>query len=328
MWDKYTATYAKTLSARHLDPDTIKGHLRSLDEFATQLGGEDPREASLNDLLNWRVKLAKRALAISTQNAKLRQVKAFYRWLFDSDRALVDPGKKLPVLRTPRALPKGVPSAAQVVKLLHVPNITTPVGVRDRAMFELLYSSGLRVGELCALSVYDLDFDTRTVRIVQGKGRKDRAVPVGRAALDWCGRYFTEVRQALLTRRKNNYGKSFFLNLHGGMLTGTMLYRIVKRCAKVAGLAASTTTHALRHACATEMLRGGASVRHVQEMLGHASITTTQIYTHLVKSDLLAVHSKTAPSEQRKDKEAPVFELGNWRPRKRKKMREKTTRKR
>ncbi len=105
------------------------------------------------------------------------------------------------------------------------------------------------------------------------------------------------------------------------------LYRIVKRCAKVAGLPEGTTTHSLRHACATEMLKGGASVRHIQEMLGHADITTTQVYTHLAKADLQAVHARTAPSERRKDKDAPAFGLTNWRPRKRKKARRKRRRK-
>lgn len=309
-----------------MDPHTIKGHLRSIKAFAVHLGGEDPRAASLNDILAWRSRLGKTALATSTQNAKVRQVKSFYRWLFETGRALIDPGKNLPVLHDPKSLPKDVPTAAQLVKLLHVPNVTKPVGIRDRAMLELLYSSGLRVGELCALSVYDLDFDARTVRIVQGKGRKDRVVPVGRVALDWCGSYLKRVRPELLEQRRANYVKSFFLNLYGGSISSVILYRIVKHCAKVAGLAEGTTTHSLRHACATEMLKGGASVRHVQEMLGHASITTTQIYTHLVKSDLLSVHSKTAPSEQRKDKEAPVFELGNWRPRKHKKVRKKRKR--
>lgn len=326
MWDEWTAPFAEHLAARHLAADTVRGHLRSLDRFAEFLGEDDPREATLQDLLDWQARLAKTKLAPGTRIGKVRQVKAFYRWLHRTGRALTDPGKNLPVLRKPRTLPKHVPSAAQVVKLLRVPNTGTPTGIRDRAILELLYSSGLRAGELCKLTVYDLDAEARTLRVIQGKGRKDRVVPVGRAALDWCRRYLREVRPAFLPRRRPGHGERLFLTMFGNPMQSAYLYRIVKRCAKVAGLAGGTTTHSLRHACATEMLKGGASVRHIQEMLGHADITTTQVYTHLAKADLQAVHARTAPSERRKDKEAPHFELTNWRPRKRKKPRRKPSR--
>ena len=321
MWDEWTAPYEDHLAARHLAAETITGHLRSIDRFAEFLNEDDPREATLQDLLGWLAKLTKTKLAPSTRIGIIRQAKAFYKWLHLTDRALTDPGKNLPVLRKPKTLPKNVPSAAQVVKLLRVPNTGTTIGIRDRAMIELLYSSGLRAGELCKLTVYDLDSEVRTARIVQGKGRKDRIVPVGRAALGWCRRYSKEVRPVFLPRRKSGPGANLFVTLFGNPMQTAYLYRIVKRCARVAGLSDGTTTHSLRHACATEMLKGGASVRHIQEMLGHADISTTQVYTHLAKADLQAVHAKTAPSERRKDKDAPAFEMTNWRPRKRKKSR-------
>jgi integrase/recombinase XerD len=318
MWaEAWTVPYAEALRARHLAPATVRNVLRSLDDFALHLGADDPREATLDDILAWHAKLAKTQLTVSTQIAKVRNVKAYYRWLQRTGRALTDPGKNLPVLRKPRTLPRNVPNAAQVIKLLRVPNTATLTGVRDRAMLELLYSSGLRSGELCHLTVYDLDFEGRTVRILQGKGRKDRIVPMGRVALDWCRRYLKEVRPVLLHRYRHP-GPVFFLTQMGNPMKTAYLYRMVKRCAKVAGLPQGTTTHSLRHACATEMLKGGASIRHIQEMLGHADIRTAQIYTHLAKSDLKAVHAKTAPSERRKEKTAPHFKLTNWRPRRRK----------
>lgn len=321
MWERWTEPFAAHLAARHLAPATVTGHLRSLGEFAGFLREDDPREATLQDLLDWRKKLAQGKLAPSTQIGKVRQVKAFYRWLHRSGRALTDPGEKMPILRKPKTLPKHVPGAAQMVKLLRVPNTGTTTGIRDRAILELLYSSGLRAGELCKLTVYDLDPEARTVRVFQGKGRKDRIVPVGRAALDWCRRYLKEVRPVFLPRRRPGHGERLFLTMFGNPMQTAYLYRIVKRCARTAGLAEGTTTHSLRHACGTEMLKGGASIRHIQEMLGHADISTTQVYTHLAKADLQAVHAKTAPSERRKDKAAPAFELTNWRPRKRKKPR-------
>lgn len=327
MWAEWTAPYEDHLAARHLAAATITGHLRSIDRFAEFLNEDDPREAKLQDLLDWLAKLNKTKLAPSTRIGKIRQAKAFYKWLHKTGRALTDPGKNLPVLRKPKTLPKNVPSAAQVVKLLRVPNTGTTIGIRDRAMIELLYSSGLRAGELCKLTVYDLDAEARTVRIIQGKGRKDRIVPVGRAALDWCRRYSKEVRPVFLPRRKSGPGATLFVTMFGNPMQTAYLYRIVKRCARIAKLATGTTTHSLRHACATEMLKGGASVRHIQELLGHADITTTQIYTHLAKADLAAVHAKTAPSERRKEKDAPAFEMTNWRPRKRKKLRRSSRRK-
>jgi integrase/recombinase XerD len=326
MWEAWTKPFLKHLAARHLATATLDNYRRSLEDFAVVLNEDDPRQASLDNLLKWKARLARSGLALSTQNGKVRHLKAFYKWLHKTGRALTDPGKNLPVLRNPKTLPKNVPSAAQVVKLLRVPNTGTTVGIRDRAILELLYSSGLRAGELCKLTVYDLDAEGRTVRIIQGKGRKDRIVPVGRAALDWCRRYLKEVRPTFLPRRKPGRGETLFMSLFGNPMQTAYLYRIVKRCARVAGLAEGTTTHGLRHACATEMLKGGASVRHIQEMLGHADISTTQVYTHLAKADLQAVHAKTAPSERRKDKDAPAFTMTNWRPRKRKKPRRKPCR--
>jgi len=323
MWEEWTEPFLEHLTARHLASGTIDNYERSLDEFGAFLDEDDPREATLDDILKWKARLARTDLAVGTQNGKVRHVKAFYRWLHKTGRALTDPGKNLPVLRKPKTLPKNVPSAAAVVKLLRVPNTGSLVGIRDRAMLELLYSSGLRAGELCKLTVYDLDAGGKTVRVIQGKGRKDRIVPVGRAALDWTKRYLAEVRPTFLPRRKPGRGETLFVTMFGNPMQTAYLYRIVKRCARTAGLAEGTTTHSLRHACGTEMLKGGATIRHIQEMLGHADISTTQVYTHLAKADLQAVHTKTAPSERRKDKTAPAFELTNWRPRKRKKPRRK-----
>ena len=325
MWDEYLYFYGEALNARHLAPGTVTNQLRSLRDFAAGLGrSSDPRNAKLDDILNYRARLGRTDLAITTQNTKVRHVKAFYKWLYDTGRSLTDPGKNLPVLKAPKSLPRNVPGASQVVKLLRVPNVTTPIGIRDRAMLELLYSSGLRAGELCKLTIYDLDTDKKTLRILQAKGRKDRIVPVGRVAIDWCDKYLKEVRPVLLPRGKPGHGDKLFLTMFGGVMRSEYLNQITQRCAKTAGLPTGTTPHSLRHACGTEMLKGGATVKHVQEMLGHADITTTQIYTHLAKADLQAVHRKTAPSERRKMKEAPKFTMTNWRPRKRKKPRRRS----
>lgn len=196
--------------------------------------------------------------------------------------------------------------------------------LRDHALFELLYSSGIRAGEACKLTLYDLDRDKRTVTVKQGKGRKDRLVPVGHVALGWLARYLAEARPQLVTKAKpGDAATRFFLTRTGHPFTPARLLRLVRAYARQAHLPATTTTHSLRHACATGMLRGGASIRHVQEVLGHTSIKTTQIYTHIVKDDLKAVQARTSPSERRTATEAPAFTFTNWRPRKQRKPRKR-----
>jgi integrase/recombinase XerD len=163
------------------------------------------------------------------------------------------------------------------------------------------------------------------VRIHQGKGKKDRVVPIGRVAAEYVAEYLERVRPIILGHNKSRAAallahglgvERLFLSDHGTALRPEVLRRILMRYRNAARLPGNVTTHSLRHACATEMLRGGASVRHVQEMLGHSHITTTQIYTRVVPSDLKRVHSHTSPSERRKAIDVPPFELRRWRDRK------------
>jgi integrase/recombinase XerD len=309
--------YRKHLEARHLGSSTIKNHLRSIEEFSASFADLDLRDVTLTHFIRYRKRLAKRPIAIATQNIKLWHLKAFFTFLHERGKILVNPAAELPALRLPRRLPRAILDGKQVIALLRQPNTQTKIGIRNRAIVELLYSSGLRAGELCRLTVYDLDDEDHSVRIVQGKGRKDRIVPAGRVALDWCARYMEEVRpQNLKHNHRPHERDRLFLTITGNRMQTQYLQRIVKAAAKTAHIPDHLiTTHSLRHACATEMLRGGASVRHVQEMLGHADITTTQLYTHVLQDDLKAIHKKTAPSERRKNTAAAPFELVRWRPR-------------
>ena len=295
--------YKKHLEARHLSADTIECHVRNIEEFTASFANTDLRDIELSHFIRYRKRLAKRPIVIATQYAKLRSVKAFFTFLHERGKLLTNPAADLPILKVPRRLPRAILDGRQVIALLRQPNTKTCTGIRNRAIMELLYSSGLRAGELCKLTVYDLDDEERSVRIVQGKGRKDRLVPVGPAALDWCARYVEEVRPHHLKNNcRHEYRDRLFLSVHGNRMQTEYLHRIVKNAAATAHIPDHLiTTHSLRHACATEMLRGGASVRHVQEMLGHANISTTQMYTHVLQDDLQAIHKKTAPSERRKN---------------------------
>jgi integrase/recombinase XerD len=314
--------YAKHLAARHLTPGTITNTLRQLRSFMHWRNDDDWRNVTLHDLTGWHDSLLKQALASNTRCCKVWAVKRFLGWLHQRRHILTNPAAHLPPLHKTKPLPRGILTPEQLNSLVNAPSTATPEGIRDRAIFELLYSSGLRSGELCKLTLYALDRPKRLVTITQGKGRKDRLVPVGHIALEWLTRYLTESRPALVAQAKPGPTATLlFLTKSGHPFTPSKLLHLVRSYAATHNLPASTTTHSLRHACATGMLRGGASIRHVQEMLGHSSIKTTQIYTHIVKDDLKAIHAKTAPSERRAIAQAPAFEFTNWRPRKQKKPR-------
>lgn len=321
------AAYKKHLEARHLAATTIAQTIKMLDRFHQWLGTRDLRDLNLNDILAYQKHLAtpRKTTAhpnsLGYQHTQLRSVKNLTAFLKQRGQLLIDPCENLPILHTPKALPKGVLSNAQVMKLLRMCDLSDPFGFRDRAIMETLFSCGLRGRELCRLTIYDPDFEKRTLRVLQAKGRKDRVVPIGKAALEYLREYIAKVRPIILKNGQGNRANgaaALFHSRTGTPLKTDTLWKIIRAYRKNANLSQAVTTHSFRHACATEMLKGGASVRHVQEMLGHADITTTQIYTHLAKADLQKIHQKTAPSERRKDKQAPHFELTNWRPRKRK----------
>jgi len=299
---------------RHMSEATVEaGHFylgRFADWCATH-GVADLREATLETLLDFHrwMKQHKRPdgqlCSIKYQNRYIRIVKQLFKLLAARNLILADIGRDFPPLHDPNSLPRGIMNKDQVMNLLHQPLMTTPIGFRDRAMLEVLYSTGLRGGELCRLSLYDLDLGDRMLRILQGKGRKDRVVPVGKVAAGYLAEYIKTVRPILVGK---NASPLVFVSATGRKLCTADLGRIVKMYREQAHLPDNITTHSLRHTCATEMLKGGASIRHVQELLGHADIQTTQVYTHVVQSDLKKAHARTAPSERRQAVDVPAFD--------------------
>ena len=323
--------YRKHLEARLLAPASVRHHMHALGLFVRWLANrqsgsdKDLRDVSLQDLLDYHGTLATRrtkqggATSIAYRNRQMWIVKAFFTFLHERRKILINPGENFPPLHKPRHLPKGVLSNEQVMRLLAQPDMSTPRGYRDRAVLELLYSTGLRGLELSRLTIYDIDFKDGTLRVLQGKWNRDRIIPIGRTAAGYLRHYMAQIRPALLA---GPHGKSavdrLFVNDAGGSLTPTVLRRIIRRHAKPAGLPPTTAAHGLRHACATEMLKGGASVRHVQELLGHLTLATTQIYTRVLPADLQKVHSATSPSERRKKLDVPQFECRSFRDKKNK----------
>ncbi len=234
----------------------------------------------------------KKRLGLSSASIKLIVValKIFFRWLHARKRISADPAEVLPLPRTEHYLPETM-NELQVDHLLEGIATDAPRGLRDRAILELLYASGLRVSELVNLTLERIDFDNRIVRVT-GKGNKTRLVPVGKKACDAISAYLERERPDMVRKRT---GSEVFLSARGTKLTTVRIWQIVKTCAKNAGLEINVYPHLLRHSFATHLLSNGADLRIIQEMLGHADISTTQIYTHVDQQRLKAVHHRFHP---------------------------------
>ena len=222
-------------------------------------------------------------------------MRSFFGYLHTTGVLLLDPSTDLVLPKKPKHLPRGVMSEQQVEKLLEQPDVTTPLGFRDRTLLEVLYATGLRNSELRHLALYDLDLPNLRLTVRQGKNAKDRVLPLGEIAADYLKEYLQTGRLEL---NKNPEQQQLFVSKNGKQITQANLVWIIRKYVKQAALSPQFTPHSLRHSCATHMLRGGADLRYVQEMLGHASVETTQIYTQVEVKDLQAMHRKYHPRER------------------------------
>lgn len=246
-------------------------------------------ELDLRGFLAERVVQAK-ARARTTAR-ELSAIKRFFRFLLREGRIQVDPTLNLDTPKLPRGLPKSM-SEADVEALLAAPKPDQPLGLRDRAMLEVLYATGLRVSELVALKTGQVSLDMGVVRIV-GKGAKERLVPLGEMALDSLGRYLAAARAELLAGQSSD---AVFVTARGDGMTRQAFWYLIKKHALAAGLLPSRLSpHTLRHAFATHLLNHGADLRVVQMLLGHSDISTTQIYTHVARERLKQLHAKHHP---------------------------------
>lgn len=226
----------------------------------------------------------------ATANRRLAVLRRFYRWAVRERLAVDDPTVKLRGARRPARFPKSI-SEVQVEALLDAPDASTALGLRDRAMFELLYATGLRVSELVNLRLAELSLNEGLVRVV-GKGSKERIVPLGEVARQSVERYLQRARPDLLAGRAAD---AVFVTQRGNAMTRQMFWVLVKRYAIRAGIQAPLSPHGLRHAFATHLLNHGADLRVVQMLLGHADISTTQIYTHVARERLKSLHAVHHP---------------------------------
>lgn len=221
----------------------------------------------------------------------IASLKSFHRWLLAEKLAAADPTALVQFPKAGRTLP-GTLSRAEVDRLLQAPDVTSPLGLRDRALIEVLYGCGLRVTELVTLALPALNREEGWVRVM-GKGSRERVVPVGRQALAWVAKYLASARP--IWEKRRGRPDELFLSQQGGRLTRVRVWMLLKRYAAAAGLTKPLSPHTLRHCFATHLLEGGAGLRDVQELLGHASLATTQIYTHVDRRRLAEMYRQFHP---------------------------------
>jgi integrase/recombinase XerD len=275
-----------------LSRNTLAAYRRDLVLFADWLvqhraaGLETASELDLRDYI-----AARHADSRPTSaNRRLSVFRRFFRHLVRDGRRTDDPTVRIRTARQPQRFPSTL-SFAQVEALLEAPDVGSLLGLRDRAMLETLYATGLRVSELVNLPSIGVSLDQGVVRVI-GKGNKERLVPLGEHACHWLARWLREARRELLGERAS---EALFVTQRGAAMTRQMFWTLIRRYAIVAGIRAPLSPHTLRHAFATHLLQHGADLRVVQMLLGHADISTTQIYTHVARERLKALHAQHHP---------------------------------
>ncbi|MGE5416328.1 MAG: site-specific tyrosine recombinase XerD [Acidobacteriota bacterium] len=279
---------------RGLSENTQEAYRRDIGKFMAFLKENkkitDVRDIKRSDILDFLSQLLDEGAAFASSARNLSSIRTFNRFLIMEGHMAVNPADNLDSPKVNRKLPQ-VLTIAEVDRLMEQPNPVLPMGLRDRAMFELMYATGLRVSELISLDIDDVNLNAGYVRCL-GKGRKERIVPINKTSVYWVERYIARSRQKLTNGSIN---RTLFVNANGRKMTRQGFWKILNKHVKDAGIEKEVTPHTLRHSFATHLLENGADLRAVQEMLGHADIGTTQIYTHLTKTRLREVYQKSHP---------------------------------
>lgn len=305
----YLTCYMETMQIRNYSASTLtrrENGLRRFIGWCDERGLNDPQsitkpilESYQRFLYYYRQEQNGEPLSPTTRARYLTNIKQFFKWLTQENYLLYNPASELILPKTTTSLPV-VLTEEEIETLLQQPDISTPYGLRDRAILELFYSVGLRRTELCNLHLSDLSLSRMTVFVKEGKGGKDRLLPVGERAINWLSKYLNDVRQELLL---NVNEPTLFLNDYGEPFRDSKLGDKVKRYMLNAGIKAPGSCHLLRHAMATHMLENGAELRFIQAMLGHADYRATQVYTHVSIRKLQEIHAATHPAKVAEKKE-------------------------
>jgi integrase/recombinase XerC len=293
--------YLKT--QKNLSDQTAVSYLSDLKHFQSYLENKQiksPEGVTTNIIRDYLSQLYKTGYARSTISRRLSCLRSFFRYLNQSGRINTNPLLLISTPKKGRALPQFL-YQTEVEKLLHQPESRKGMlGLRDRAMLELIYSSGLRIGEVVQINITDMDFSGRSVR-VRGKGRKERIVPFGDHASDALQEYLQKARPVLTGKKIPSSEEPFFVNFKGNRLTTRGIYGIITKYLKMVAPFRNLTPHSLRHTFATHLLEGGADLRSVQELLGHSRMSSTQIYTHITGERIKSVYQKAHPRAKEKE---------------------------
>ena len=281
---------------RSLAKNSIEAYTADVDKLFQYLQNEDSGKSflkvDLNDLRDFLAYINKIGIGARTQARIISGIKTFFKYLLLEDLITSDPSELLEAPRLGRKLPITL-SISEIDKIEEVIDLSKPEGTRNKAIIETLYSCGLRVSELCDLKLSNLFFNEQYIRVI-GKGDKERLVPIGSSAIKYIQIYTNEIRNHLQIQKGNE--DIIFLNRRGRRLTRVMIFTIVKNLVEKAGIDKVVSPHSFRHSFATHLVEGGADLRAVQEMLGHESITTTEIYTHLdreyLRDTILTYHPR------------------------------------
>jgi integrase/recombinase XerD len=296
------ALFCESMAVRGYSPSTLENQRVALCYLATWLqdrGITRPGEVtkpmldSYQRALYYRRKADGTPLSFRSQVQQLVPVRTFFRYLARANRILYNPASELELPRTEQRLPRAVLTASEAEMVLAVPDLSGPLGLRDRAMLELLYATGIRRSELAHLKVFDLDVERATLAVRKGKGSKDRMIPTGDRAATWVARYLEDSRPRLATSPDHGV---LFLTMDGEQFTVERLTQLARGYIHRSGIHKPGACHLFRHTMATLMLEGGADIRYIQQMLGHTDITATQIYTQVSLRTLQAIHTATHPA--------------------------------
>jgi integrase/recombinase XerD len=239
-------------------------------------------------------------LTVRSQHARIVPVRAFFKWLCRRNHLLYNPASELELPRLEKRLPKHILTAKEAEAIMSQPEVSDPFGLRDRAILETFYSTGLRRMEVASLKLHDLDENRGVVMVRQGKGKKDRMIPIGERAIMWIQKYVEEVRPSLVGLFDE--GTIFLTNLYDAF-TPNRLTQLVRDYVNAADIGKKGSCHLFRHTCATLMHENGADIRFIQQLLGHAELTTTQIYTQVSIRKLKEIHTATHPAKMGKTPE-------------------------
>ena len=229
------------------------------------------------------------------QNNALKPVKHFFRFLKEYDYLISDPASGIHYAKEPKRLPRGILTQSEARKILHAPDTTCAIGYRDRTIMEVMYTSGIRKSEIINLKLTDIDYHDGLLLIDQGKGKKDRVVPIGKIASRYLENYIKSVRPSLITDPHNHH---LFLSIRGNRLSKNLVWDMIKKYARQARIKKNVYPHTFRHSCATSMLKNKADIRSIQHLLGHSSLDSTQVYTRVTITDLKEIHQRCHPREK------------------------------